>query len=65
MTKRLWHIAHRLATDGHFLGEYSEMVGEGEHVVKAGDCFAANVVAVGEGVGVFTSLCFSVRRRWS
>jgi hypothetical protein len=29
------------------------MVSEGEHVVEAGDCFASDVVAVREGVGVF------------
>jgi hypothetical protein len=29
------------------------VVGEGEHVVEAGDCFALDVVAVGEGVSVF------------
>lgn len=53
MTKRLRHITHRFATDGHFLGKDSQMVGEGEDVVEAGDCFATDIVAVGEGVGVF------------
>lgn len=53
MTKRLRHITHCLATDGHFLGKDSQVVCEGEHVVEAGDCFASDVVAVGEGVGVF------------
>lgn len=53
MTKGLRHIAHRLATDGHFLGKDSQMVGEGEDIVEAGDCFAPDIVAVGEGVGVF------------
>lgn len=53
MTKRLWHVAHRLATDGHFFGKDSQVIGEGEHVVKASDCFTADVVAIRESIGVF------------